>query len=147
MEHQDPDALAQQCADYMWANDAMSQKMGMQILAVSQGNATLSMLICKDMLNGHKTCHGGQLFSLADSAFAFACNSQNQAAVAANCMIDFIRPAYENDLLTATASVVNQGKRSGLYSIKILNQDNELIVIFRGNSARINRPVLPIAQS
>lgn len=147
MEHQDPNELAQQCAEHMWANDAMSQKMGMQILAVSEGSATLSMRICKDMLNGHKTCHGGQLFSLADSAFAFACNSQNQAAVAANCMIDFIRPAFEDDLLTATATVVNQGKRSGLYNIKILNQDNDLIVIFRGHSARINRPVLPISQS
>jgi acyl-CoA thioesterase len=147
MQHQDPNALAQQCAEHMWANDAMSQKMGMQIVAVSEGTATLSMRICKDMLNGHKTCHGGQLFSLADSAFAFACNSQNQAAVAANCMIDFIRPAFEDDVLTATASVVNQGKRSGLYSIKILNQNNDLIVIFRGNSARINRPVLPTPQS
>ncbi|MFT6949253.1 MAG: acyl-CoA thioesterase [Paraglaciecola sp.] len=147
MQYQDPDDLAKQCAEHMWANDAMSQKMGMQIIAVSQGNATLSMRISKDMLNGHQTCHGGQLFSLADSAFAFACNSQNQAAVAANCMIDFIRPAFADDLLTATASVVNQGKRSGLYHIKIHNQDNDLIVIFRGNSARINRPVLPISQS
>ena len=137
------DDLAQKCAQHMFANDAVTQNMGMQIVEVAPGLATVFMRVTPAMLNGHQTCHGGQLFSLADSAFAFACNSQNEVAVAANCHIDFIRPAYKDDGLTATASACHQGKRTGIYHVQITNQNNELIALFKGNSARINSKLLP----
>jgi acyl-CoA thioesterase len=95
------------------------------------------------MLNGHKTCHSGQIFTLADSAFAFACNSQNQAAVALSCIIDFVNPAFQDDTLTATAEELHQGGRSGVYQIKIAIQNQQLIALFKGNSARIKRSTLP----
>ena len=97
------DELAQKCAQFMFANDVATQNMGMELIHVAQGQAIVSMRITPNMLNGHQTCHGGNLFTLADSAFAFACNSQNEAAVAANCTIDFIRPALEDDVLQASA--------------------------------------------
>ncbi|WP_232358094.1 hydroxyphenylacetyl-CoA thioesterase PaaI [Paraneptunicella aestuarii] len=134
--------LAKQCADFMFENDTASKALGMEIIDVDEGYAVMTMTIREDMLNGHQTCHGGMLFSLADSAFAFACNSQNHAAVAANCTIDFIRPARVNDVLTATAKAQHQGKRSGIYQITITNQENKLVALFKGNSARINQPVL-----
>nr|WP_136251277.1 hydroxyphenylacetyl-CoA thioesterase PaaI [Ningiella ruwaisensis] len=137
------DELAQKCADHMFYNDAATQSMGMSIVKVAEGQSIVSMCITSVMLNGHQTCHGGQLFSLADSAFAFACNSYNEAAVAANCTIDFIRPAFEGDVLKATATVCYQGKRTGIYHVQITNQNNELIALFKGNSARINRKLLP----
>jgi len=137
------DILAQQCADYMFSNDAASQALGIKIKDVSCGCATAVMTIKAFMLNGHKTCHGGQIFSLADSAFAFACNSQNQAAVASCCNIDFIQPAFENDVLTAVAQQVHQGGRTGVYQVMILNQNQQLVAIFKGNSARIKSSVLP----
>ncbi|UAA40799.1 hydroxyphenylacetyl-CoA thioesterase PaaI [Paraneptunicella aestuarii] len=126
----------------MFENDTASKALGMEIIDVDEGYAVMTMTIREDMLNGHQTCHGGMLFSLADSAFAFACNSQNHAAVAANCTIDFIRPARVNDVLTATAKAQHQGKRSGIYQITITNQENKLVALFKGNSARINQPVL-----
>jgi acyl-CoA thioesterase len=137
------DSLAQVCAQLMYANDNTSQSMGMKIEKAMHRQSTVSMRVTKEMLNGHQTCHGGKLFSLADSAFAFACNSENQAAVAAHCTIDFIRPAYLNDLLTASATAVHQGSRSGVYQVEIVNQDDQLIAFFMGSSARINQFVLP----
>ncbi len=137
------DALAQQCADYMYDNDAASQALGIKIKDISCGCATAIMTVQDFMLNGHKTCHGGQIFSLADSAFAFACNSQNQAAVASSCNIDFIQPAFKNDILTAVAQQVHQGGRTGVYQVIITNQNQQLVAIFKGNSARIKSSVLP----
>jgi acyl-CoA thioesterase len=136
-----PDELAQACAEFMFANDNVSQGMGMRVEQSCEGYAVVSMPIRKTMLNGHQTCHGGLLFSLADSAFAFACNSQNQAAVAAQCSIDFIRPAHFDDVVTATAKLVHQGKRSGVYTVEIVNQRGELIAFFKGNSARIKKAI------
>jgi len=137
------DILAQQCADYMYSNDAASQALGIKIENVRCGSATAIMTVKAFMLNGHKTCHGGQIFSLADSAFAFACNSQNQAAVASSCNIDFIKPAFEGDILTAVAQQMHQGGRTGVYQVMIKNQNQQLVAIFKGNSARIKSSVLP----
>lgn len=137
------DELALKCAQHMYANDPVSQNMGMEIQHMAKGQAKVSMPITAAMLNGHKTCHGGLLFSLADSAFAFACNSENEAAVGAACNIDYIRPAFEGDVLVATASVCHQGKRTGVYQVHVTNQDDALVAIFKGNSARINRKLLP----
>jgi len=137
------DQLAQRCARHMYENDAASQALGIELTQVKCGGAIAVMTVKDFMLNGHKTCHGGQIFSLADSAFAFACNSQNQAAVALSCTIDFIHPAFKDDTLTAIAEELHQGGRSGVYQIKVTNQNQQLIAIFKGNSARIKRSVLP----
>ena len=130
------DHLARNCADVMWADDNASQWLGMQIDAMAEGRAVLSMSVKSTMVNGHDICHGGFIFSLADSAFAFACNSHNQVAVAANCSIDFIRPAHTGDRLTATAAQVHQGGRTGIYDIAVCNQTGDIIAQMRGRSAR-----------
>ena len=137
------DQLAQRCAQHMYKNDAASQALGIGLMQVKCGSAVAVMAVKDFMLNGHKTCHGGQIFSLADSAFAFACNSQNQAAVALSCTIDFISPAFKDDTLTATAEQLHQGGRSGVYQVNVTNQNQKLIAIFKGNSARIKYSVLP----
>ncbi|MEQ4766116.1 hydroxyphenylacetyl-CoA thioesterase PaaI [Providencia rettgeri] len=131
------DTLAQQSAHIMYLDDACAKAMGMSIEKVEEGFAQLKMPITAQMLNGHKTCHGGQLFSLADTAFAYACNSQGHAAVASMCSIDFIRPGFEGDLLTATATMKHQGKRNGLYEVEITNQDGKTLALFHGRSHRL----------
>jgi acyl-CoA thioesterase len=139
----DADLLAVQCVDTMWAEDGASQAMGMQIVSVREGCAVVSMTVRETMVNGHGMCHGGMIFSLADSAFAFACNSQNLVAVASGACIDYLRPAFTGNELTASASVVNQGKKNGLYDVVVSDQDNRIIAQFRGRSARIRGAVLP----
>ena len=142
-EQDDADLLAARCADAMWAKDDASKAMGMQIVSVREGSAVLSMTVQENMVNGHGMCHGGMIFSLADSAFAFACNSQNFAAVAAGASIDFLAPASAGDVLTASASIVSQGKKTGLYDVAVRNQSNRLVAQFRGRSARIRGTVVP----
>ncbi len=142
-QQDDADLVAEQCADVMWADDGASQAMGMQILSVREGCAVVSMTVRKDMVNGHGMCHGGMIFSLADSAFAFACNSQNLVAVASGACIDYLRPTFIGDVLTASASVVNQGEKSGLYDVVVRDQNSRIIAQFRGRSARIRGAVLP----
>jgi acyl-CoA thioesterase len=142
-EQDEADLLAARCADAMWAEDGASQAMGMQIVSVREGCAVLSMTVRENMVNGHGMCHGGMIFSLADSAFAFACNSQNFAAVASGASIEFLEPASAGDVLTASASIVNQGKKTGLYDVAVSNQNNRIIAQFRGRSARIRGTVVP----
>ena len=142
-EQDDADLLAARCADAMWAKDDASKAMGMQIVSVREGSAVLSMTVQENMVNGHGMCHGGMIFSLADSAFAFACNSQNFAAVAAGASIDFLAPASAGDVLTASASIVSQGKKTGLYDVAVRNQSHRLVAQFRGRSARIRGTVVP----
>jgi acyl-CoA thioesterase len=134
--------LANACAQQMFANDSLSQSLKMEIKHVDAGQAVVMMTVNATMLNGHQTCHGGIIFSLADTAFAFACNSQNEAAVAASCTIDYLRPALVEDVLIATTTVQYQGRRTGIYQTLIVNQDNKLIAIFKGNSARLGNAVL-----
>lgn len=130
-------ALAERASQVMYANDQASRALGMSIDAVAPGYARLLMRVRPDMLNGHRTCHGGFIFALADSAFAFACNSRNQATVAAGCNIDYLRPGHEGDLLCAEARErVLIGKR-GIYDITITNQTGEIVAIFQGRSHRI----------
>ncbi len=142
-EQDDADLLAARCADTMWAEDGASQAMGMQIVSVREGCAVVSMTVRETMVNGHGMCHGGMIFSLADSAFAFACNSQNFVAVASGACIDYLQPASAGDVLTASASMVNQGKKTGLYDVAVSDQNNRIIAQFRGRSARIRGAVLP----
>jgi acyl-CoA thioesterase len=127
----------------MFENDTASKAFGFELINTTCGSATVSMMVKDFMLNGHQTCHGGHIFTLADSAFAFACNSQNLAAVASSCTIDFVKPAHIGDKLIATAVQAYQGKRSGIYHVKVVNQDNQTIAFFKGSSARIKRNVLP----
>jgi len=135
--------LALACVAHMMENDAASKALGIKVIEVDAGEVTAIMAITAVMLNGHLSCHGGNIFSLADSAFAFACNSENFAAVAAGCSIDYLMPAFKGDVLTAKASQLHQGKRCGIYHVTVSNQDNQVVALFKGNSARIKRSVLP----
>ena len=121
----------------MWAQDRASQSLAMRIESVGPGCAELSMPVRADMLNGHAICHGGYIFALADSAFAFACNSYNLTTVASGCAIDFLAPACEGDRLTAIARERNASGRTGVYDIEVTNQRGEKIALFRGKSYRI----------
>ncbi|AVR04086.1 hydroxyphenylacetyl-CoA thioesterase PaaI [Pluralibacter gergoviae] len=125
----------------MYQNDACAQALGIDIVEMDDGVAVLTMTVTPLMLNGHRTCHGGQLFSLADTAFAYACNSQGLAAVASGCSIDFLRPGFAGDRLTATARVKHQGKLTGVYDIEIVNQQQKTVALFRGKSHRIGGAV------
>ena len=138
----DPQALAEAVARSMWAEDRASQSMGMQIVAVAPGRAELTMPVRGDMLNGHAICHGGFIFTLADSAFAFACNSGNMNTVASGCSIDFLMPAREGDVLTAVAAERSSSGRTGVYDIEVRNQRSEVVALFRGKSYRIRGNVI-----
>lgn len=140
------DAVARAAAEVMWADDRASQALGMTLVSVSGGYAELSMPVREDMVNGHDTCHGGFIFTLADSAFAFACNSRNLVTVASGARIEFIRPASRGDVLTAIARQVHQGKRSGLYDAVVTNQNDQVIAQFRGNSTTIGGPLANLSE-
>ncbi len=135
-------ALAERVASAMYARDRASQALGMHIVRVGAGHAELSMRVRADMLNGHLICHGGFIFSLADSAFAFACNSYNLMTVASGCTIEFVAPARENDLLTAVARERSISGRTGVYDIEVTNRDGAAIAFFRGKSYRIKGHVI-----
>ena len=128
-------------ARVMYEKDTCARKMGIELIEMDDGFAQMSMTVSADMLNGHQTCHGGQLFTLADTAFAYACNSQGLAAVASGCSIDFLRPGFAGDTLTATARVKHQGKLTGVYDIEIQNQQQKTVALFRGKSHRIGGSV------
>lgn len=136
-------ALAEAAAAAMYARDAASQGLGMAINAIAPGYAQLTMTIREDMLNGHGSCHGGFIFALADSAFAFACNSHNLVTVGAGCTIDYLAPGQLHDVLTATAVEQALAGKSGIYDIKVINQDGRVIALFRGKSHRVSGEVVP----
>ena len=135
-------ALAERVAAAMYPRDRASQGLGIRIAAVGPGRAELTMTVRADMLNGHAICHGGFIFSLADSAFAFACNSYNLNTVASGCAIDFVAPAREGDALTAFARERSASGRTGVYDIEVKNQRGETIAFFRGKSYRIKGHVI-----
>lgn len=141
----DPAALARACADAMWAEDKASQGLGMEIVEVGPGHAVLAMTVTDTMVNGHGICHGGFVFTLADSAFAFACNSHNQNTVASHCAVSFLRPARLGDRLTATAHERWREGRSGITDVTVVNQQGETIAEFRGNSRTIAGTLVPEA--
>ena len=126
----------------MLANDRSSQAMGISIEIVEPGKAVARMRVRDDMLNGFSVIHGGLTFALADTAFAFACNSYNQQSFAAAALIEFLRPAVAADVLTATASEDYRGRRSGYYTVEVRNQRDELVALFRGRSASSSKPVI-----
>jgi acyl-CoA thioesterase len=137
-----PDDLARACADAMWKEDDASKGLGMTIVEIGPGHATLSMAVRPEMVNGQRIAHGGFIFLLADSAFAFACNSRNQRAVAAQCDITFIRPGKLGDVLVATAREISSSGRSGIYDVRVTSGD-VVIAEFRGHSRTISGAWLP----
>ena len=133
----EPQAVAEKVRDAMFADDAASKMLGMQIAEIAPGRAVLTMTVRADMLNGFAICHGGLIATLADSAFAFACNSRNALTVASGFGIDILKSAKLNDVLTATAEETSLAGRTGLYDITVKNQNGDLIAMFRGRSYRL----------
>ncbi|MDX8352962.1 hydroxyphenylacetyl-CoA thioesterase PaaI [Cognatiyoonia sp. IB215182] len=132
-----PQDRAARSAQAMWSDDRASPWFGMELVSVGEGTATLSLKVQPHHTNGHGICHGGVTFALADSAFAFACNSRNQATVAQHNTITYIAPARLDDTLTATAREVSLNGRSGLYDVTVTRQDGEVVAEFRGCSRAI----------
>ena len=137
-----PDDLARACADAMWKEDDASQGLGMEIVRVKAGEAVLTMTIQPHMVNGQRIAHGGFIFLLADSAFAFACNSHNERTVAAQCNISFIRPGKLGDRLVATAREISRSGRSGIYDVRV-TVDDVAIAELRGHSRTVGGAWVP----
>ncbi len=139
----DAGQLARACADAMWAEDEASRGLGMQLVAVEPGRATLAMTVTERMVNGHKICHGGFIFTLADSTFAFACNTYNQRTVAQHCAVTFLTAARLNDKLVARGVERQRIGRSGIYDITVTREDGSIVAEFRGHSRTIEGELLP----
>jgi acyl-CoA thioesterase len=142
-----PDDIARACAEAMWRDDDASKGLGMEIVEVGPGHATLAMTIKPHMVNGQRIAHGGFIFTLADSAFAFACNSHNERVVAAQGNITFIRPGKLGDRLVATAREISRSGRSGIYDVQVVVDDGGVIAEFRGHSRAIGGVWLPVSET
>ena len=137
-------ALAQRVGQAMFAADRASREtLGMELLACEPGRALMRMTVQPLHLNGHQICHGGFIFTLADSTFAFACNSRNHNTVAAGCSIEFLKPAHAGDVLTCEGVEQVQSGRHGVYDMRVTNQRGDTVALFRGKSAQIKGHVLP----
>lgn len=141
-QHPDPQALAEEVAAAMWSRDRATNALDMQILNVKPGYAKMSMPVRPDMVNGHGICHGGYIFTLADSAFAYSCNSYNLNTVASACHIDFLAPAREGDNLEAEAVEQSLSGRTGVYDVTVRTRAGKTIALFRGKSYRISGEVI-----
>lgn len=136
-------ALARASAEAMWAGDAVSKGLGMEVVSVEPGRAVLALTVTEAMLNGHSTCHGGVIFTLADSALAFACNSHNQKSVAYHCAITFVASARLGDRLEARAVEISRVGRTGIYDVRVTRGPGEVIAEFRGHSRTIEGKLVP----
>lgn len=141
--HEGPEAVAEACARAMWADDNASRALGMEIKRVAPGEAILAMTVRRDMTNGHGMCHGGYIFTLADSAFAFACNTYNQRTVAQHCAVTFLASAHEGEVLTAHAVERARAGRGGIYDVTVRDGTGRVIAEFRGHSRTIAGHLLP----
>ncbi len=141
-----PDDLARACAEAMWKDDDASKGLGMEILQIKAGEAVLTMTVKSHMVNGHGIAHGGFIFLLADSAFAFACNSHNERTVAAQCNISFIRPGKLGDRLVATAREISRTGRSGIYDVRV-TVDDIAIAELRGHSRTLGGAWVPATEA
>jgi acyl-CoA thioesterase len=138
----------QEVGAHMFAADRASQGLGIRILALGAGSARLEMAVRDDMLNGHEICHGGFITTLADSAFAFACNSRNELTVASGLTVDFLAPVRRGDVLTAEAVEVARTGRTGVYDMVVTNRAGVRVALVRGRSARLgDRTVMPAASA
>lgn len=139
----DPQAIAAAVGDAMLAQDAASRGLGMHVEAIGPGHARLAMTVRRDMLNGFHICHGGFITALADSAFAFACNSHNELTVASGVVVDFLAPAYEGDRLVADCREVARTGRTGVYDVVVTNQNGHRVILMRGRSHTLKgKPVI-----
>jgi acyl-CoA thioesterase len=144
--HPQPTPTPEEVGAHMFAADRASQSLGMRIVALGAGTARLEMAVRDDMLNGHAICHGGFITTLADSAFAFACNSRNHLTVAAGLTVDFLAPVERGDVLTADAVEVSRSGRTGVYDIVVTNRAGHRVALVRGRSATLTgRTVMPVA--
>ena len=144
MTMSDEQALARRVGEAMFAADRASREtMGMELLACEPGRALMRMTVRALHLNGHQICHGGFIFTLADSTFAFACNSRNHNTVAAGCSIEFLRPAHAGDVLTCEGVEQVQSGRQGVYDMRVSDQHGQVVALFRGKSAQIKGQVIP----
>ena len=141
MQSKEALALAELAGKTMFERDPASQALGMLLAEIRPGYARMTMPVRRDMLNGHQTCHGGYIFMLADSAFAFACNSHNHNTVGAGCTIDYLAPGREGDLLTAEAVEQALSGKTGVYDVKVVNQEGRTVALLRGKSHRIGGTV------
>jgi acyl-CoA thioesterase len=135
--------IAKRCGDSMWGGDIASQELGMKVEISEPGSAQARFEVRRSMINGHDVCHGGYIFTLADSAFAFACNTYDRITFASSASIEFVRPAHAGDKLLATASERSRGGRMGIYDVTVTNQDGEVVAIFRGRSYATRDAILP----
>ena len=134
--------IHQQVVDHMMKNDLFSQWLGIEVLEVKEGYSKIKMTVRKEMINGFGIVHGGIAFSLADSAFAFACNNRNNLSVALDTSINFIKPVHVDDVLVAEAKEVHNGKSTGLYQISITNQKDHPVALFKGLCYRTNKNLI-----
>lgn len=142
MTHANPQSLADAVTAAMWLRDRASQGLGLQLISVQPGYAMLAMPVRGDMVNGHHICHGGFIFTLADSGFAYACNSRNQNTVASACHIDFLAAAREGDILEAEAVERSLSGRTGVYDVTVRARGGKTIALFRGKSYRVSGEVI-----
>lgn len=140
-------ALADAVAKAMYSRDTAVLALGMTVLEVRPGFSRVHMRVRADMLNGHAICHGGMVFTLADTAFAYACNTQGKVTIAASAGIDFLLPSREGDELTAEAVERTRSRRNGIYDVGVTNQRGELVALFRGRSHQLNENILEPANS
>ncbi len=147
IDRSDPQALAEACAATMWRTDRASQALGMRIDRIAPGEAVMSMAIRADMTNGHEICHGGYMFALADSTFAFACNTYGQRTVAQQCAVTFLRPVKTGATLTAHAIERTKSGRSGIYDVTVRDDNDVVVAEFRGHSRTIAGDILALAPS
>ncbi len=138
----DAQALAELAGKTMYERDPASKGLGMTLDEIRPGYARMSMRVRPDMLNGHASCHGGFIFTLADSAFAFACNSHNFNTVGAGCTIDYLAPGREGDVLTAEAQEQALAGKTGVYDVTVTNGEGKTIALFRGKSHRVSGTVV-----
>lgn len=129
-----PQQVAEATRDAMWKDDRASKMLGLNVVAIGPGTSTVTMTVREDMLNGHDICHGGLITTLADSAFAFACNAYNELTVASGFDVNIVAAGKRGDVMTATAREVSKAGRTGVYDIHVRNQRGELIAAFRGRS-------------
>jgi acyl-CoA thioesterase len=153
--HNDSGEIMQNAAQYraekaaaaMYARDSTARALGITLEKIAPGQSVMRMKVHENMVNGHNICHGGMIFTLADTAFAFACNSYNQTTVALKCTIDFLAPAQLGDELVAIAEERTARGRTGIYDVSVSNSAGKLIALFRGNSYRIKGEITPSTES
>lgn len=139
----DQTALARACADAMWRDDATSRGLGIELVSISPGEASLGMTVSASMANWHDTCHGGFIFLLADTAFGYACNSRNQRMVGQYCTITYLNPAKRGEKLIARAIERQREDRSGIYDVAVSREDGTAIAEFRGHARSVAGHILP----